>query len=160
MRRTAFSRSFSITTREMLSSLEPCAIATTFTFAFPRAVNTRALHRDEAEAAERRGRLYDAAVLFGVVRDRRSAIRWRESVEDADGDAGLDRGEHRPRVDDLRAEVAQLRGLRIRHRVKRLRALHDARICAHHAAHVGVNPKIVCLRHRGEHRSRIVGSTT
>src|SRR5205823_4976358 len=42
MRRTAFSRSFSITTREMFSSLDPCAIATTFTLAFPRAVNTRA----------------------------------------------------------------------------------------------------------------------
>src|SRR5438552_1756786 len=42
MRRTAFSRSFSNTTSEMLSSLDPWAIATTFTLAFPSAVKTRA----------------------------------------------------------------------------------------------------------------------
>src|SRR5207244_7692614 len=42
MRRTAASRSFSATTSEMFSSLEPCAIATTFTPAFPSAPKTRA----------------------------------------------------------------------------------------------------------------------
>src|SRR3989441_9694987 len=120
------------------------------------AAHPRALDRDEAEVAYGGRRLHDAAVARRVGRDRRARVLRHERVEDPNRDPALDRWQHGARMDHLRAEVAELRGLGVRERPQRLGALDDARVGAHHAAHVGVDAKLARVDRGREHAGGVV----
>src|SRR5256712_3449992 len=59
-------------------------------------------------------------------------------------------------MDHLRAEVPELGGLGVRERPQRLGALDDARVGAHHAAHVGVDAKLARVDRGREHAGGVV----
>ena len=93
-------------------------------------------------------------------RDQRAAAVEPAAVQDPDRDVLGDGGQNGARVQDLRAEIRQLRGFLERQPRHDVRRGDDARVGCHHAVDVGPDLNLAGVERGAEYGGRVVGPAT